>query len=62
MAHTINIEDVAPREVGTKGYSVNIKGLVKHFLDVLFVSKRSSRDYNVSDLSAHMLKDIGIDR
>lgn len=43
-------------------YTVNIKGLIAHFLDVLFVQETTENHYSSNDLSAHMRKDIGLIR
>ncbi len=44
-----------------KSYAVSIKGLIMHFVDVLFVTnKASSYSHDASNLSAHLQKDLGI--
>ncbi|MCL9783220.1 hypothetical protein M9194_17460 [Vibrio sp. S4M6] len=62
MAHAINVETVASSDMGKKGYSVDFKGLLKHLLDVLFTESKTAHCYNVSELSGHMQRDIGINR
>ncbi|PWI32348.1 hypothetical protein DI392_16050 [Vibrio albus] len=43
-------------------YSVNIKGLIAHFLDVLFVPDAPEKHYYSNDLSSHLQQDIGLTR
>ncbi|EGU47046.1 hypothetical protein VII00023_02184 [Vibrio ichthyoenteri ATCC 700023] len=45
-----------------KTYSVTIKGLFVHLLDILFTDREEARTYYASDLSIHMQKDIGLNR
>ena len=57
-ANTISV----PTSMDKKTYTVNIKGLIAHLLDVLFVEERVERTYYSSDLSSHIQKDIGLNR
>ncbi|MFA0413379.1 hypothetical protein AB4520_06170 [Vibrio renipiscarius] len=57
----ITMVDTTPSK-DRKTYSVNIKGLLVHLLDILFTDRHSPRTYNASDLSGHMQKDIGLYR
>ena len=57
-ANTISV----PTSMDKKTYAVNIKGLIAHLLDVLFVQESVETTYYSSDLSDHMQKDIGISR
>ncbi|MGL6260786.1 hypothetical protein [Vibrio sp. WXL103] len=62
MAQAMQIDAIvvsSPKE--SRSYSVNFKGLIKHFLDILFVDN-TPRSYYTSDLSGHMQKDIGLYR
>ncbi|MDG3085427.1 hypothetical protein P7F88_04645 [Vibrio hannami] len=52
----------ATTSMDKKTYSVNIKGLIAHFLDILFVSNESEKTYYSGELSTHMQKDIGMMR
>ena len=45
-----------------KTYSVNIKGLFVHLIDILFTDRTESRSYYASNLSGHIQKDIGLYR
>ena len=57
-ANTISV----PTSMDKKTYAVNIKGLIAHLVDVLFVQESVETAYYSSDLSDHMQKDIGIGR
>ncbi|WP_375749833.1 hypothetical protein [Vibrio sp. HN007] len=52
----------APASMDKKTYAVNIKGLIAHILDILFVSGEPEKAYYSSELSSHMQKDIGMTR
>ena len=61
MAQVIDANTiVSPISKERKTYSVNIKGLFVHLLDILFTDRSESRHHNASDLSDHMRKDIGL--
>ncbi|MFC1235425.1 hypothetical protein L3V77_17605 [Vibrio sp. DW001] len=53
---------IVPTSTDKKTYAVNIKGLIAHILDILFVSNEVESTYYSSDLSSHMQKDLGIMR
>ena len=62
MAQAIQMNTIAvPNSMDKKTYSVNIKGLIAHILDILFVDN-APKSYYANDLSGHMQKDIGIYR
>ncbi|PJC87447.1 hypothetical protein CSW98_06005 [Vibrio sp. HA2012] len=52
----------APTSTDKKTYAVNVKGLIAHLLDVLFVQDSVESHYYSSDLSGHLQKDIGLIR
>ncbi|OAN11509.1 hypothetical protein A3K86_21505 [Photobacterium jeanii] len=63
MAQALNFDTIAPSSTkNTKAYALNIKGLIAHALDILFGGSKAPKQYNVSDLPAHLQKDIGIYR
>ncbi|WP_299013313.1 hypothetical protein [uncultured Photobacterium sp.] len=63
MAQAINFNTIAtPAAMDKKAYAVNIKGLIAHALDIFWGSPKAPKQYNVSDLSVHLQKDIGIYR
>lgn len=63
MAQAMNFDTIAtPTAMDRKAYAVNIKGLIAHALDIIFGSSKSPKQYNVSDLPAHLQKDIGLYR
>ncbi|OLQ71249.1 hypothetical protein BIT28_03545 [Photobacterium proteolyticum] len=63
MAQALNFDTIAtPAAMDKKAYAVNIKGLIAHALDILFGGKKTPKQYNVSDLPAHLQKDIGLYR
>lgn len=55
---TITIESMEAK----KTYPVSIKGLIMHFVDVLFgkSSTKTPKNYDASLLSSHMRQDIGL--
>jgi hypothetical protein len=53
---------IVPSSTDRKTYSVNIKGLIAHLLDILFGKGDVETTYYSSELSAHMQKDLGIMR
>ncbi|OEF23155.1 hypothetical protein A1QC_02810 [Vibrio rumoiensis 1S-45] len=56
------LESVATPSMDNKTYSVNVKGLMKHFADVLFGKTTKSNSYvsDTSNLSSHLQKDLGL--
>lgn len=63
MAQALNFDTIATNVVmEKKAYAVNIKGLIAHALDILFGGESAPKQYNVSDLPAHLQKDIGLYR
>ncbi|GAB3521468.1 hypothetical protein ACQKP8_18460 [Photobacterium alginatilyticum] len=63
MAQALNFDTIAtPAAMDKKAYAVNIKGLIAHALDILFGGTKTPKQYNVSDLPAHLQKDIGLYR
>jgi len=63
MAQAMNFDTIAtPTAMDRKAYAVNIKGLIAHALDIIFGGPKKPKQYNVSDLPAHLQKDIGIYR
>ncbi|MFV0576642.1 MAG: hypothetical protein ACK5NC_14670 [Vibrio sp.] len=60
MAQAI-IENVAHTSMEEKTYSVSIKGLFMHLVDVLFgSSKPVAPSYQASALSDHLRQDLGL--
>lgn len=51
-----------PTSMDKKTYTVNIKGLIAHLLDILFGKGEVVSTYYSNDLSVHMQKDIGMRR
>jgi len=45
-----------------KTYAVNFKGLIAHLLDILFVDSKKTECYYSTDISAHLQRDIGLNR
>ncbi len=63
MAQAIQMNTVAlPTSMDKKTYSVNIKGLIAHLMDILFVDNSTQSSYYAEDLSVHVQKDIGMYR
>ena len=63
MAHTMHLGTVPSTSLkAQKTYTVNVKGLIKHLLDVLFVSAPANSHYHVGELSAHLQRDLGLSR
>ncbi|MFH0258613.1 hypothetical protein ACGRL8_16645 [Vibrio rumoiensis] len=56
------LETIATPSMDQKTYSVNVKGLMKHIVDVLFgaSNKPSTAAYDTSLLSSHLQKDLGL--
>lgn len=56
------LENVAKPSMDNKTYSVNIKGLMKHVMDVLVAKNHKPQGHAVdaSNLSSHLQKDLGI--
>ncbi|WP_114764702.1 hypothetical protein [Vibrio rhodolitus] len=53
---------ISPISKERKTYSVNIKGLLMHFMDILFTERAEPRTHYASELSGHMQRDIGLYR
>ncbi|MGF1908550.1 hypothetical protein L4C38_03795 [Vibrio kasasachensis] len=63
MAQVIDANTIiSPISKERKTYSVNIKGLVFHLLDILFTDRAEPRCHYTGDLSGHLQKDIGLYR
>jgi hypothetical protein len=63
MAQTMQLDTIAvPSSQDAKSYSIDFKGLMMHFVDVLFGKEQSTKTYYVSDLSSHLQKDVGLMR
>ncbi len=63
MAQAMQMNTVAlPTSMDKKTYSVNIKGLIAHLMDILFVDNSAQSHYYAEDLSVHVQKDIGMYR
>ncbi len=63
MAQAMQMNTVAlPTSMDKKTYSVNIKGLIAHLMDILFVDNSTQNSYYAEDLSVHVQKDIGMYR
>lgn len=45
-----------------KAYSVSIKGLIAHFIDVLFGKGQAVSVQHTSELSEHLQRDVGLYR
>ncbi|MGV3000906.1 hypothetical protein [Vibrio sp.] len=56
------LETVAAPSMDKKTYSVNIKGLMMHIVDVLFgeTKKPVTSAYDSLSLSPHLQKDLGL--
>ena len=52
----------APISMDKKTYSVSFKGLMAHFLDILFGKTPAVKAGYAADLSGYMQKDIGLYR
>ncbi|WED24424.1 hypothetical protein L3Q72_16225 [Vibrio sp. JC009] len=63
MAQVIHANNIPVHtSMDKRTYAVNIKGLIAHLLDVLFVEDSVEKSYYSSELSDHMQKDIGMMR
>ncbi|GLQ71282.1 hypothetical protein [Vibrio penaeicida] len=63
MAQVMHIETVAaPGSMESKTYALNIKGLIAHLLDILFVESKAEPKHNVGQLSSYLQRDIGLYR
>lgn len=63
MAQVMHANDIiVPSSMDKKTYTVNIKGLIAHMLDILFGKDDIEKSYYSSDLSDHMQKDLGLYR
>lgn len=63
MAQVMHADTIiVPSSKEKKTYAVNIKGLIAHLLDILFVKGDVEQSYYSSELSSHMQKDLGIMR
>lgn len=63
MAQVMHIDTIAvPSSKDSKSYSIDFKGLMMHLVDILFGKGQSTSTYYVSDMSAHVQKDIGMIR
>ncbi|GLO63709.1 hypothetical protein MACH09_42170 [Vibrio sp. MACH09] len=63
MAQVMHANDiVVPTSMDKKTYTVNIKGLIAHMLDILFGKGDVEKSYYSSELSNHMQKDLGLYR
>ncbi len=63
MAQAMNITNIAiATSMDKKTYSVNFKGLIAHFLDILFGKGEVENTYYSNELSGHMQRDIGLHR
>ncbi|WP_194437681.1 hypothetical protein [Vibrio fluminensis] len=61
MAQVLDANTVlTPISKERKTYSVNIKGLIAHFFDILFTDRAEPRTHYANELSGHMQKDIGL--
>lgn len=56
------LETVAAPSMDQKTYSVNVKGLMMHIVDVLFGASKKpvTSAYDASSLSSHLQKDLGL--
>ncbi|GAD80053.1 hypothetical protein [Vibrio ezurae] len=63
MAQVMQINTIAvPSSQERKSYSIDFKGLIMHFVDILFGKGQPSKTYYTSELSDHMQKDLGMMR
>lgn len=51
---------IVPTSRDKKTYSVNVKGLIAHLLDILFGKGEVENTYYSSELSGHLQRDLGI--
>ncbi|MCP3699836.1 MAG: hypothetical protein GY920_14985 [Aliivibrio sp.] len=58
----MNVNTIATSSLDKKAYSVNIKGLIAHFVDVLFGKGQTTSTHYTTDLSEHLQKDLGLYR
>ena len=58
----MNVNNIATSSLEKKAYSVSIKGLIAHFVDVLFGKGQVNSTYYSSELSEHLQKDLGLYR
>lgn len=64
MAQAMHFDTISNQDVmEKKAYSLNIKGLIAHALDILLPRQQvSAKTYQVSHLPVHLQKDIGLIR
>ncbi len=63
MAQVMNINTVAvPCSQEAKSYSIDLKELMMHLVEILFGKGQTTTTYYASDLSDHMQKDLGMMR
>ncbi|GAM55841.1 hypothetical protein JCM19232_314 [Vibrio ishigakensis] len=62
MAQVMLDTIAVPSSKDSKSYSIDFKGLMMHLVDILFGKSQSTTTYYVSDMSAHVQKDIGMIR
>ena len=60
VLHTQTI--IATTSTDRRSYSLNIKGLITHLIDILFVKEPLEKCYYSTELSSHMQKDLGLIR
>ncbi|MGR6831451.1 hypothetical protein [Aliivibrio sp. EL58] len=58
----MNINNIATSSLEKKAYSVSIKGLIAHLVDVLFGKDQTMSTHYTSELSEHLQKDLGLYR
>ena len=58
----MNVNNIATSSLEKKAYSVTIKGLIAHFVDVLFGKGQTTSTHYTSELSVHLQKDLGLYR
>ncbi len=63
MAQVMKIEKLAtPKSTDKKTYALNIKGLIAHLLDILFVGNKVEPKHTIIQLSSFIQRDIGLNR
>ncbi len=61
MAQTFDFNTFVVSEPSTtKNYSLNLKGLMMHLVDVMFTEDAPKIETYTTDLSEHIQRDIGI--
>lgn len=60
MPHTMSMNTLEHTSTDDKTYAVNFKGLIKHFFDIVTLRKETTSFHNTSELSEHLLRDIGL--